>query len=44
MYQNSNKLPVTEKIGNEIVTIPIHPNLSELQVKKIIDSVNSFIK
>jgi len=44
MYQNSNKLPVTEKIGNEIVTIPIHPNLSELQVKKIIDNVNSLIK
>jgi len=44
MYQTSNKLPITEKAGKEIVTIPIHPNLSESQVEKIIDSVNSLTK
>ena len=44
MYQTSNKLPITEKVGKEIVTIPIHPNLSESQVEKIIDSVNSLTK
>jgi len=44
MYPTSNKLPITEKAGKEIVTIPIHPNLSESQVEKIIDSVNSLTK
>ena len=44
MYETSNKLPITEKIGKEIITIPIHPNLSESQVKKIIDNVNSLTK
>ena len=44
MYQTSNRLPITEKAGKEIVTIPIHPNLSESQIGKIIDSVNSLIK
>ena len=44
MYKTSNKLPITEKIGKEIVTIPIHPNLSEFQVEKIIDTVNSLTK
>ena len=44
MYQTSNKLPITEKAGKEIVTIPIHPNLSEFQVGKIIDNVNSLTK
>ena len=27
MYQNRTILPNTEKIGKQIVTIPIHPNL-----------------
>ena len=44
MYQISNKLPITEKAGKEIVTIPIHPNLSESQIEKIINSVNSLTK
>ena len=44
LYKNNTSLPFTEKIGNEIVTIPIHPNLSEFQVGKIIDNVNSLTK
>ena len=44
MYQTPNKLPITEKAGKEIVTIPIHPNLSESQIDTIIDSVNSLTK
>ena len=44
VFKNNNKLPITEKIGKEIITIPIHPNLSESQVKKIIDNVNSLTK
>jgi len=39
-YKNKTKLPVTEIIGNEIVSIPTHPNLSDANVNKIILSVN----
>jgi len=41
-YKNSIKLPVTEKIGKEIVSIPIHPNLDEADIRKIIKYVNKF--
>jgi perosamine synthetase len=40
MYLQKRKLPITEKIGKEIVSIPIHPNLSEFEVTKIIKEVN----
>lgn len=39
-YREKTKLPVTEKIGNEIVTIPIHPNLNNSDVDLIIKSIN----
>lgn len=42
LYRNNTKLPVTELIGNEIVTIPIHPNLTNLDVDRIIKFVNRF--
>jgi dTDP-4-amino-4,6-dideoxygalactose transaminase len=43
LYKNNKlKLPITEKIGNEIVSIPIHPNLSNSDIEKIIKSVNEF--
>ena len=41
-YKNSIKLPVTEKVGKEIVSIPIHPNLKRDDIKKIIKYVNKF--
>ena len=41
-YKNKNHLPVTEKISNQIVTLPIHPNLTDNQLSKIINSVNKF--
>ncbi len=41
-YKNNDNLPITEKIGKQIVSIPIHPNLSENNVEKIIQSVNKF--
>jgi len=37
-------LPITEAVGKSIVTIPIHPNLSEQDVKRIIFCVNKFTK
>lgn len=39
-YKNNTSLPVTEKIGREIVSIPTHPNLSEKDLDKIISAVN----
>ena len=40
LYKNKISLPVTENIGKEIVSIPIHPNLSETDVEFIIKSIN----
>jgi len=42
MFNSIANLPITEKVGNEIVTIPIHPNLSEHDVDKIIFNINKF--
>jgi dTDP-4-amino-4,6-dideoxygalactose transaminase len=42
MYKNRTKLPLTEKIGKEIVSIPIHPNLSGDDIDMIIKNVNKF--
>ncbi|MEW6044792.1 MAG: DegT/DnrJ/EryC1/StrS family aminotransferase [Thermoproteota archaeon] len=39
-YRSKIKLPITEKIGKEIVTLPTHPNLKDDQVEKIIKLVN----
>ena len=41
-YKKSNKILNTEKAGKEIVTIPIHPNLTQSQIDYIIKSVNKF--
>jgi dTDP-4-amino-4,6-dideoxygalactose transaminase len=42
MYQNNTVLPNTERIGKQIVTIPIHPNLKKFEIDKIVDLVNKF--
>ncbi|BDQ31802.1 DegT/DnrJ/EryC1/StrS family aminotransferase [Nitrosopumilus zosterae] len=39
-YKSKIKLPVTEKISNEIVSLPTHPNLTGKDVEKIINTVN----
>lgn len=41
-YKTNDKLPVTEKICNEIVSLPIHPWLRENEVKKISASLKQF--
>lgn len=33
-------LPITEKISKQIVSIPMHPNLTDSQVQFVIDSIN----
>ena len=40
-YKNKIKLPITETIGKEIVSLPTHPNLTKYDVSKVIESVNS---
>jgi len=42
-YKSRTKLPLTEKVSKELVSIPIHPNLSESDLSKIIKSVNKFM-
>ncbi len=42
MYKKSISLPVTERVGKKIVTIPIHPNLKNSEIEKIIYSINKF--
>ena len=43
MYVGKTVLPVTEKVGKEVISLPMHPNLSDVQVEKIIKNVNKFI-
>ena len=41
-YHSKKKLPVTEKVCKEIVSIPMHANLSKTQVDKIIVCTNKY--
>jgi dTDP-4-amino-4,6-dideoxygalactose transaminase len=36
------KLPVTEQIHNEILSLPISPLLTEKEVARIIEAINTF--
>lgn len=40
-YKNKTRLPVTETICKEIVSIPTHPNLTNSDVNKIIHTINN---
>jgi len=42
MYKNRVQLPVTEEVGQQIVTLPTHPHLTEVDVSRIIECVNKF--
>jgi perosamine synthetase len=44
MYNNNSQLPNTEKISEQIVSIPTHPNLLENDVEKIISLINKLTK
>jgi perosamine synthetase len=41
LYKSKIKLPITEKIENSIVSIPIHPDLKNNDIDKIIKLINS---
>ena len=40
-YRSKIKLPITERVGKEIVSLPTHPNLTKENVEKIIKTVNN---
>jgi perosamine synthetase len=40
-YKNNQLLPISDKISKEIVSIPIHPNITDNQIRYIIKSINS---
>ncbi|WKT58303.1 DegT/DnrJ/EryC1/StrS family aminotransferase [Candidatus Nitrosotenuis chungbukensis] len=42
LYRRKEHLPTTEKVAQEIVSLPTHPNLSEEDVTTIIKLVNKF--
>lgn len=42
MYTQNTQLPITESVGEQIVTIPVHPNLKESEIKKIIKCINKY--
>ena len=42
-YKNTSTLANTKKVSKGLVTIPIHPNLSESEISKIIDTVNILV-
>jgi len=44
LYNHNQKLPLSEQIWKELVTLPIHPNLTESELEYIISNVNKFVK
>jgi dTDP-4-amino-4,6-dideoxygalactose transaminase len=42
IYKSDAKLPVSEQLNEEALSLPIHPNLSDADVTKIIDAVANF--
>ena len=43
LYRTKYDLPITKKAGQTIVSLPIHPNLKEHDIDRIIQSVNRFV-
>ena len=41
-YKRTSKILNTEKAGKEIVTIPIHPNLTQSQIDYVVKIINKF--
>ena len=44
LYKKNHRLPVTEKISKEIVTIPMRSNLDDSSVDYVIKTANSYFK
>ena len=43
-YKKKTSLPNTEQVGKDVVTLPMHPNLTDEEVNFVIKKVNSFIE
>ena len=43
-YNSKSKLPVTDEITKGIISLPIHANLDQSDVDKIIKMTNRFAK
>jgi len=41
-YRNNTKLPITESVGKDIVSLPTHPNLDDFDIDKIVRLTNQF--
>ena len=41
LYDKKIELEFTEKVSNEIITIPMHPNLKESEISKVIQCINN---
>jgi len=44
LYKKSLSLPITESVGKQIITLPMHPNLKENEIDRIISVINKFTK
>lgn len=42
-YNHKANLPITEQVGKEVITLPMHPNLTNDDVDTVIKAINSFI-
>ena len=42
-YDKKNKLPVTEKIYSEILTLPLHPELKHKDITKISNLIKKIL-
>jgi len=43
LYNKKTKLSVTEKVGKEIVSIPIHANLNDSNIDYVISNINKLV-
>ena len=47
-YKNMNNteisLPITEKISDEILTLPLYPNMTHEEMNYLVDSIDSFFE
>lgn len=44
LYKSNVKLSVTEQMASEIVTIPMHPNLTNNEIDYILKTINQLVK
>jgi aminotransferase len=42
IYRSKAKLPVCERLNEEALSLPLHPNLSESDVDKVVSTIRSF--